>query len=166
MTASPAILGFTHNTPETVKLANHFKLLEEGLMRLLDLAASADLDPRWVAVARTHINEGFMALNRANFKPERITGTIDFNDVIDGAGQILKDRAPKPATVTIKAGAITVDASKIIVGGSIRASDMVGRVPPFAGGFVGQAQTVPLATVSPDGQAATQVTASGLEIWK
>ena len=160
MTASPAILGFTHNTPETVKLANHFKLLEEGLLRLLDLAQAADLDPRWVAIARTHMNEGFMALNRANFKPERIAGTIDFNDVIDGAGQILKDRAPKPTTITVKSGAISIDADKIIVNGSITPSRLS---PHFHGGFVGQAQTVPLSSVSPDGQAAT-VTLSSLEL--
>jgi len=29
-------------------------------------------DPRWLAIARTHFQEGFMALNRAVFQPTRI----------------------------------------------------------------------------------------------
>lgn len=88
----PAILGFTQTSPEATKLANHFKLLEEAVLRVLDATQGTDLDPRWVAVARTHMNEGFMALNRANFKPQRIEGAIALDDVLGGALEILAGR--------------------------------------------------------------------------
>lgn len=89
---SPAILGFQHLSEETTKLANHFKMMEESIHRLLDATQGTDLDPRWIAIARTKIHEGFMALNRANFKPGRVAGTIDLNDVMEGAEAILKER--------------------------------------------------------------------------
>jgi hypothetical protein len=36
------------------------------------LVSSGVGDARWIAIARTHIEQGFMALNRAIFKPERV----------------------------------------------------------------------------------------------
>lgn len=31
------------------------------------------VDKRWLAIARTHIEQGFMAMNRSIFNPERVT---------------------------------------------------------------------------------------------
>lgn len=37
------------------------------------LAEALKCDPRWLAVAKTHFEQGFMALNRAVFQPQRIS---------------------------------------------------------------------------------------------
>lgn len=48
-------------------------MTEEGLLRLLDeLATREDIDKRWLALSRTHMEIGFMALNRSIFRPQRI----------------------------------------------------------------------------------------------
>lgn len=77
------VSGYTAQPDAKVALVNEFKADEERLLRKLDwLKPTADAninairwvetDPRWVAVARTHFQEGFMALNRAVFQPQRI----------------------------------------------------------------------------------------------
>lgn len=35
-----------------------------------DLERQGDLDPRWLAIGKTHLQQGFMALTRAVAKPE------------------------------------------------------------------------------------------------
>ena len=51
---------------------NIHKVLEEQGLRELDrLAALPDVDQRWLAIGRTHIEQGWMAVNRAVFKPDR-----------------------------------------------------------------------------------------------
>lgn len=52
------------------------KYEEEALLRRLDhieqgLVAGVDFEPRWLRIARTHFEEGYMAMNRAFFMPER-----------------------------------------------------------------------------------------------
>ena len=80
------VKGYTSQSEDKVALVNRFKEIEERILRetdnLLerleahDMTAAGDVprpyDPRWIAVARTHIQEGFMALNRAVFQPQRI----------------------------------------------------------------------------------------------
>lgn len=89
------VQGYTPQSDAKVALVNEFKQDEERLLRKLDAMASswADsdgaihtsptgivfqsqggpaYDQRWIAVARTHFQEGFMALNRAVFQPQRI----------------------------------------------------------------------------------------------
>ncbi len=46
------------------------KHLEEALNNLSDPEFGANLDPRWAAIARTHFQEGLMALGRAITKPD------------------------------------------------------------------------------------------------
>lgn len=49
------------------------KQLEERVLRVLDgLAADPEIDKRWLAIARTDIEKGFSAANRAVFKPARV----------------------------------------------------------------------------------------------
>jgi len=93
--------GYQPQTEDKVALVNEFKQDEERLLRKLDALGDGPLyqfvnkdngepclpgeghdtvlrtigvatDKRWVAVARTHFQEGFMALNRAVFQPQRI----------------------------------------------------------------------------------------------
>jgi hypothetical protein len=65
--------GYTTQTGERVQLVNANKIAEERVLRLLDaLLAAPAIDKRWLAIGRTHIEQGFMAINRAVFQPERI----------------------------------------------------------------------------------------------
>lgn len=85
-----------HNGPQSdakVALVNEFKADEERLLRKIDATQSLSAgaydatgtsfaDHRWLAVARTHFQEGFMALNRAVFQPQRISLPEDGDDDI------------------------------------------------------------------------------------
>jgi len=73
--------GYTSQSDANVALVNEHKEMEERILRRIDwLSPHFDAmdgprggaDPRWLAVARTHIEQGFMALNRAIFRPTRI----------------------------------------------------------------------------------------------
>lgn len=70
--------GYQPQSDAKVALVNEFKQDEERLLRKIEAALGAgvnspDLDGRWAAIARTHFQEGFMALNRAVFQPQRIS---------------------------------------------------------------------------------------------
>jgi hypothetical protein len=66
------VAGYTKQSEENVQMVNQNKQAEERILRCLDLyAATPEFDQRWVAIARTHIEQGFMAMNRAIFKPGR-----------------------------------------------------------------------------------------------
>ena len=84
---TPKVHGYQPQSDAKVALVNRFKEMEERLLRELDAmygqmvpnpdpnhpaAEVAKYDMRWAAVARTHFQEGFMALNRAVFQPQRI----------------------------------------------------------------------------------------------
>lgn len=72
------VAGYQPQTAERVALVNMNKDLEERALRQLDaLAGRDDIDKRWLAVARTQIEQGFMAANRAVFQPARIRLAID-----------------------------------------------------------------------------------------
>ena len=81
------VKGYTDQSADKVALVNRFKEMEERLLREIDalgerkrlasfnddpLARAAAYDPRWLSIAKTHFQEGFMALNRAVFQPQRI----------------------------------------------------------------------------------------------
>jgi hypothetical protein len=63
--------GYTPQSASNVDIVNRSKETEERLLRFVDSLDGIG-DPRWLAVARTHVQQGFMALNRAIFKPQRI----------------------------------------------------------------------------------------------
>ncbi len=66
--------GYQRQTSAAVDLVNRNKIMEERVLRLLDeLAATGSCDPRWLAIGRTAIEQGFIAINRAVFQPERVT---------------------------------------------------------------------------------------------
>jgi hypothetical protein len=74
MTHNPLpVAGYTGQTTERVDLVNMNKRMEEAVLRVLDdLATAPEIDRRWLAVGRTHIEQGFMAINRAIFQPTRV----------------------------------------------------------------------------------------------
>jgi hypothetical protein len=56
---------------------NGFKKIEEQILRLLDgMKEGTDIDQRWLAIGRTNIEQGFMAVNRSVFRPGRIEGEV------------------------------------------------------------------------------------------
>lgn len=78
--------GYTSQSNELVKIVNENKIAEEELLRRLDKLADQSRgdrlglpnhDPRWLAIARTHFEQGFMAMNRAVFQPKRINLPTD-----------------------------------------------------------------------------------------
>jgi hypothetical protein len=67
------VAGYRAKSDQTVAQVNRNKEIEEDVLRVLDaLKEIADVDQRWLAVGRTHIEQGFMAVNRAIFKPGRV----------------------------------------------------------------------------------------------
>ena len=65
--------GYQPQSEQNIKLVNDMKMNEEHLLRQLDgLAQMMDIDGRWLAIGRTHIEQAFMAINRSIFKPKRI----------------------------------------------------------------------------------------------
>lgn len=68
------VSGYTPQSADNVSIVNEHKAMEEALLRRIDLlyGSQAYYDRRWLAIAQTHIEQGFMALNRAVFKPQRI----------------------------------------------------------------------------------------------
>jgi hypothetical protein len=65
--------GYTAQSDQAVAQVNENKLTEERILQMVDgLKLLGACDPRWLAIARTHFEQGFMALNRAIFKPERV----------------------------------------------------------------------------------------------
>lgn len=65
------VAGYQPQSARTVELVNQNKHLEELVLRKAELIRSM-YDGRWAAVAITHFEQGFMALNRAVFQPKRI----------------------------------------------------------------------------------------------
>lgn len=71
--------GYVQQSGDKVKLVNRFKEEEERILRSIEALSDArvggnavDHDPRWAWIAKTHFQEGFMALNRSIFQPQRI----------------------------------------------------------------------------------------------
>jgi hypothetical protein len=70
------VLGYKEQDECSVELVNGNKKLEELVLKLLDsYRDNENIDQRWLAIGRTNIEQGFMAVNRSIFKPERLVGT-------------------------------------------------------------------------------------------
>lgn len=87
MSTTSPIKGYRPLDPEMVELINKNKLIEELALRQIDrhvrVHGSIEIDQRWVSIARTHLQEGFMALNRAVAQPARIPGEIEVEALIE-----------------------------------------------------------------------------------
>jgi hypothetical protein len=67
------VSGYQGQSDEKVQLVNRNKRAEERCLRILDeLAQRNDIDKRWLAIGRTQMEQGFMAVNRSIFQPGRI----------------------------------------------------------------------------------------------
>lgn len=70
------VAGYVPQDEKAIALVNHFKEAEERLLRDIDVMRDSALphrfDQRWLSVAQTQLQLGFMALNRAVLQPSRI----------------------------------------------------------------------------------------------
>ena len=65
--------GYKPQSATKVEVVNANKILEETVLRALDeLGKSTEVDKRWLAIGRTHLEQAFMAINRAVFQPARV----------------------------------------------------------------------------------------------
>ena len=68
------VAGYRPQNSVAVETVNLHKDMEERMLRHLDLLKeNPDIDQRWLAIGRTGIEQAFMAINRAVFKPSRVT---------------------------------------------------------------------------------------------
>lgn len=68
------VAGYQPQPEAAINTVNANKVAEERLLRQIeDLIRLKRGDPRWCAVAKTHFEQGYMALNRAIFQPGRVT---------------------------------------------------------------------------------------------
>ena len=76
------VYGYQSQSDAKVAMVNHNKQMEEAMLRALDeMQRDPAFDNRWISIARTHIEQGFMAWNRAIFRPERVKLEGDDNAV-------------------------------------------------------------------------------------
>lgn len=67
------VAGYQTQSAANVSAVNANKEIEEIVLRMLDaLAVDPAVDKRWLAIGRTSIEKGFMAVNRSIFQPSRI----------------------------------------------------------------------------------------------
>lgn len=67
------VAGYKDQTSYNVSMVNHNKETEERILREMDLLGDMpDVDKRWLAIARTQMEQAFMALNRSIFVPGRV----------------------------------------------------------------------------------------------
>ena len=80
--------GYRPQDQRAIDIVSAHKEMEERVLRQIDALSRQTMpavatpggeavnvpryDPRWLAMARSHIEQGFMALNRAVFRPERV----------------------------------------------------------------------------------------------
>jgi hypothetical protein len=66
------VAGYSPQSQANVDAVNRNERLEEEVLRAIDELQTTSADARWLAIARTDIEKGFMALNRAIFQPKRL----------------------------------------------------------------------------------------------
>lgn len=68
------VAGYQPQTAGRIVIVNAFKAIEEDLLRILDsMQGDGEFDQRWLAMARSSFEVGFMQLNRSVFRPARLT---------------------------------------------------------------------------------------------
>ena len=73
--------GYQVQSKSNVDLVNTNKIHEEKILRIIDeLGAMDNVDKRWLAIAKTDLEKGFMALNRSIFKPSRLQGDLNVQE--------------------------------------------------------------------------------------
>lgn len=85
---APPVKGYNDQPGYKLTMVNQIKEAEERVLRLLDTFAqnseAGQIDGRWYAIGRTHLEQGFMATCRAIFQPGRASLP---EDVAPGAAE-------------------------------------------------------------------------------
>lgn len=67
------VKGYNPRTVDAIAMVDANKESEERMLRMFDnMKNNVLFDQRWLNIARSHIEQGYMALNRAIFRPGRI----------------------------------------------------------------------------------------------
>lgn len=70
------IPGYRPQSDAALARVRTLKQAEERILRMFDALKAfppdSGIDHRWLSIATTHIEQGFMAANRAVFRPSRI----------------------------------------------------------------------------------------------
>jgi hypothetical protein len=83
------VAGYKPQADKAVAAVNINKAIEELTLRVLDkLKEDPEVDPRWLQAGRTQIEQGFMSVNRAIFKPDRV-GDNKVNDGLEACAAFL-----------------------------------------------------------------------------
>jgi hypothetical protein len=67
--AHTPITGYRELSPDEIALINQIKAKGIEIDGLIAELAAAQADPRWLAIGRTDLQQGFMAITRAIAKP-------------------------------------------------------------------------------------------------
>jgi len=71
--AGVQIPGYREQSQATLGVVKFHKEWEERVLRHFDwLATMEGIDKRWLSIAKTHIEQGFMSANRALLQPSRV----------------------------------------------------------------------------------------------
>jgi hypothetical protein len=66
------VAGYTTQSQANIDAVNENKQMEELCLQSLDrLRERPEIDQRWLAIGRTSLEQAFMAINSAIFKPGR-----------------------------------------------------------------------------------------------
>lgn len=67
------VKGYTKQPGWKITRVNLMKQLEELILQELDvMMKDPEVDPRWLAIGRTQLEQAFMAINRSVFRPTRV----------------------------------------------------------------------------------------------
>ena len=78
------VKGYRPQSQNNVAIVDEHKVLEERVLRRIEMiGAMPDMDARMAALAKTKVQEAFMWLNRAVFKPTRVDLPEDDNGTPD-----------------------------------------------------------------------------------
>lgn len=93
------VAGYVPLSDAEISMMNENKLLEELVLRQVDRHKTdpdaLHIDQRWVAVAMTHFQQGFMALNRAVAKPQRIRPATPDLEAFEARAEVLVEKLLK-----------------------------------------------------------------------
>lgn len=94
---APPVKGYNDQPGFKLTIVNSFKELEERALRRLDEVAKnaepGSIDGRWYAIGRSHLEQGWMAINRAVFQPGRVELPEDRGSISNFSGEPDPQRA-------------------------------------------------------------------------
>lgn len=89
------VAGYKPQNQVAVDCVNAMKSREEMILRQLDfMREDAEVDQRWLATGRTHLELAFMAINRSIFRPGRVEFPEEVGETAPGAASLINRISP------------------------------------------------------------------------